>query len=204
MFRYRLGVYIGLSLSLVMIWVGAGCAPAASPQETPDQTSEPTIPSPQPTAGSNRATTSPPATVEGSHNSGEPITPITTQLYMSQIPALQEQVELTFIISASQDAEVIDANLNLPDGAALISGETSWQGALNAGQSYTMAAAIEFQQAGNWTIEGKALSPQGDNNIWGDASYIYVYVAEEGSHLGFETDSNLIEDAEQIATPQSH
>jgi hypothetical protein len=110
---------------------------------------------------------------------------------MSHVPLLQETAELTMTVSATSDASDITAVINLPDGAALVAGEATWQGQLEAGQSQTLKAAIVFHSEGDWILEAKALSPQANGDVWGDASYIYLHVAENASHLGFEPDNNF-------------
>ena len=132
----------------------------------------------------------PPEPVEG-QPSGQPQTPITTKLLMSHVPLLQETAELTFTVSATSDASDITAEILLPDGAALLTGEATWQGQLKAGHSQTLNAVIIFHSEGDWILEAKALSPQPNGDVWGDASYIYLHVAEDASHLGFEPDNNL-------------
>ena len=87
----------------------------------------------------------------------------------------------------------------MPDGASLVSGEVLWEGQLEAGHSQTMEAIIVFHSEGDWILEAKALSPQANGDVWGDASHIYLHVSEDMSHLGFEPDSNF----NNVATPDS-
>ena len=196
-----------------------GCSPEAttpqptSPADKPLNTIVPTSQLPataKPTAQPPDEIEPPPTIealpegpVEGERSPGEPQTPITTKLLLSQVPLLGETAELTFTISTINDASDITAVINLPGGAALVSGETTWEGQLKGGQSQTLHAVIKFHSEGDWILEAKALSPQSTGDVWGDASYIYLHVAEDGSHLGFEPAGNNIEEGVQDTSPPS-
>jgi hypothetical protein len=108
---------------------------------------------------------------------------------------------LTLTITATSDASDITAAINLPGGATLLSGESTWQGELQAGQSQTLNVEIVFHAEGDWPLEGKALSPQPNGDVWGDASYIYLHVAEDASHLGYAPDNNFTDTGDQEAPP---
>ena len=181
-----------LSSVLTIAWLCVGCSSSEVP----------VVPTAPATRLLDRATPSialsPPGPVEG-QPSGQPQTPITTKLLMSHIPLLQETAVLTFTVSATSDVSDITAAIKLPDGATLLSGEATWQGQLEAGQSQTLNAVILFHSEGDWILEAKALSPQANGDVWGDASYIYLHVAEDASHLGFEPDTNFTD----IDTPET-
>jgi len=209
-----------LATALVCVGCSAGNAPllptatATRPLSTPQPTVplpdviKPTVQPPdvtEPTAQPPDVTeppiAAPPAEpIEGQH-SDQPQTPITTKLLLSHVPLLKETAELTFTITTINDTADITAVINLPAGAALLSGETTWQGQLKAGQSQTLHAVIEFHSEGDWILEAKALSPQSNGDVWGDANYIYLHVAQDGSHLGFEPNSNPIESGTQDTSP---
>jgi hypothetical protein len=46
---------------------------------------------------------------------------------------------------------------------------------------------MEFFQEGNWTIEAKARHELDNGDVWGDAAYLYLFVSETASHIGFST-----------------
>jgi|GEM_PF-3509651 len=147
-------------------------APAAATATSP--AAPPPSPSPVP-AG--------PITSEGS---GDTSTPITTRLALSHAPLLEETATLTFTMRSVTPAATTNATITLPSGAKLVSGTLEWQGELAPDEPQTLTATIRFVEEGNWTLEAKALSPQETGDVWGDASYIYLYVSATDSHPGFE------------------
>ncbi len=196
---------IGILLSaLAIAWVLTGCSSSDATVEPTLSDKQPLntpIPALQPTdAPILTIVPTPSGPIEGQH-AGQPVTPIRTNLLMSHVPLLQESVVLTLTVTATSDASDITAAINLPSGATLLSGEPTWQGALQAGQSQTLTVEIAFHAEGDWPLEGKALSPQPNGDVWGDASYIYLHVAEDGSHLGYEPDNNFSDDDPLDAPP---
>lgn len=193
-----------LLYALAIVWVCTGCSSSDAPVQPTLSATRP-LNTPIPTLQPSDATIptiapTPSGPIEG-QSGGLPETPITTKLLMSHVPLLQETVELTLTIAATSDASDISAAITLPDGATLLSGESTWQGKLEAGQSHTLIAAIVFHSVGDWILEAKALSPQANGDVWGDASYIYLNVGEDASHLGFEPDNNFIESGDPDSLP---
>jgi hypothetical protein len=112
-------------------------------------------------------------------------TPITVSLSLSKAPRLNEQAELTFVINANADAPATTAEIILPEGTTLISGDLEWSGALPAHGSHTMTAVIMFVTEGNKTIDGKALYPLEGGDVWGDAAHLYLHTTAESGQVGF-------------------
>jgi len=132
----------------------------------------------------------------------DPSTPITVRLILSKVPQLNELVDLTFIVSSVLDAPNTTATILLPDGAVLVDGDLEWAGDLAANELQILKASFKFITEGNWTIEGKALRPLDNGDVWGDAAYIYLHVSEETSHLGFPTEPPPpSSDAETVPSP---
>jgi hypothetical protein len=134
---------------------------------------------------------SPPAEIEGPIESkpSEASTPITVKLIISKAPRLNEEAELTFIISSMSDAPATKATIVLPEGTDLISGDLEWSGALKAKEPYTMKAMIKFVTEGDKTIEAKALYDLGNGDIWGDAAYLYLNSTADAGRVGFQAES---------------
>jgi hypothetical protein len=117
-----------------------------------------------------------------------PSTPITVRLTLSKAPRLNEQADLTFIINSALEAPGTTATITLPDGAVLVDGDLGWSGDLVPEQPQTLQATIMFEREGNWAIEGKALCPLDNGDVWGDAAYIYLNVTEEAGQVGFSAE----------------
>ena len=122
----------------------------------------------------------------------DPSTPITVKLILSKAPRLNEEADLTFIISSISDAPATNAAIILPEGTELINGDLEWSGALNANESHTMQAVIMFVSEGNKTIEAKALYDLGTGDIWGDAAYLYLNTTVESGQAGFSSEPTRI------------
>jgi len=122
---------------------------------------------------------------------------------MAKVPLLNEEVEITFTFSSALDAPGTTATILLPSGVTLVSGDLEWTGDLEAGDLQTLEAVIQFTQEGNRTIEGKALRTLEGGDSWGDAAYIYLYVSEKSSHVGFDTDRPPDSTEQSISTPPS-
>ena len=185
-----------LSFAFTFAWISAGCTSGDAPVKTSSFVTRPMdtpMPALQPTATLVPTGAAPaPGPIEGqSAGAGQPQTPITTKLLMSHVPMLQEATALTMTITTTLDAPDMTAVISLHDGATLLSGDATWQGQLQAGQIQTLHAVVQFHTEGDWILQAKALSPQPNGDIWGDASTIYLHVAEDASHLGFEPVDNL-------------
>jgi len=122
---------------------------------------------------------------------------------MSKVPLLNEVVELAFTFSSASDAAGTTATILLPNTVTLVSGDLEWAGDLKAGDLQTLEAAIRFTQQGNWTIEARASSALEGGDSWGDAAYIYLYVSEKSSHIGFDTNQPPLSTEQNVPTPPS-
>jgi len=112
-------------------------------------------------------------------------------------------VDLTFNFSSILDAPATKAWIVLPEGTRLLKGDLEWSGDLASNQSQTLSVTFEFIEEGNWTLEGRARHEMENGDVWGDAAYLYLFVSETDSHLGF---SSSIDDlpGEPDATPPSN
>ena len=152
-------------------------------------------PTAEPTVASSVAPTPVVAT------SGIPNTPITVQLILSKLPRLNEPAEVTLVVNAADDAPGTTAEIILPAGAAATTGDLTWTGDIAGGGQHTMHATIVFQQEGNFTVEGKALRPAGNGDVWGDLAAIYLNVTAEAGQLGFSNEPSTPHSGGQAETP---
>ncbi len=140
-------------------------------------------------------------TVESSR-SGDVSSPITVKLILSKAPRLNEEADLTFIISSIYDAPGTQASLTLPEGAVLTSGAATWSGDVKANEPQVLSGRILFTTEGNKIIEAKALCDVASGDRWGDAAYIYLQVTQDAGYVGFPQSPNEIHPAvQQAGTP---
>ena len=111
-------------------------------------------------------------------------TPIEVQLSISKPPALNEAAELTYTVISTVDAPNSAAEITLPDGATLVSGDLTWQGELKADKPISITAEIVFEETGNWAIRAAAKSVIDENNSWSDVDYIYLNVGDTHGTMG--------------------
>lgn len=100
-------------------------------------------------------------------------------LSISEAPALNEVVKLTLTVLFHGDAANTTAQIKLPGGATLLSGNLTWQGDLKAGEPVILSAGIVFREAGRWSIEGVAKAIGTSN-----ADYIYLTVGVDHGEFG--------------------
>lgn len=166
--------------------------PARIVDSTP-QANQGTAPSPLSSPPSFRHTEPPstpspssPMPVGTSIRSSSPSTPLTIHFIMAKAPKLNEPVNVTVTIKSVLDAPDTTASLELPNSAVLVSGTLSFQGNLSENEPARFEAVIKFVAEGNWAIRAVARRVVSQDEVWGDAAYIYLHVGKESSHFGFE------------------
>jgi hypothetical protein len=115
----------------------------------------------------------------------EPSSPIKVNLSISKLPVLDEPVEITCNVSSIDDMPNSTAQIQLSQGASLISGILEWQGDLEANVPISFSAQIVFTKTGHQTIEATARHVIDDNNSWGDIDIIYLDIGSESSTFGW-------------------
>jgi hypothetical protein len=115
----------------------------------------------------------------------EPSSPIKVNLSISKLPVLDEPVKITCNVSSIDDMPNSNAQVQLSQGATLISGNLEWQGDLEANVPISFSAQIVFNETGHQTIEATARHVIDDNNSWGDLDIIYLDIGSEDSTFGW-------------------
>jgi hypothetical protein len=113
--------------------------------------------------------------------------PVNLHLEISKAPRLDEEVILRCVVEAAFDAPHSWARIELPEGAVLVDGKTSWEGDLSKEVPVELQATIKFVEDGNWTIKAVARHDIDETNWWGDTEYIYLYVTQDHGRFGFGT-----------------
>jgi hypothetical protein len=108
-----------------------------------------------------------------------PSLPIGVDLSISNAPALNETAEITCTITSVFDAPNTSAQIILPDGFELVSGELSWQGDIAPNGQESFKFTIKSVKTGNWTIKAKAGYLFGEDGWYGNLDYLYISVSEE-------------------------
>ena len=118
---------------------------------------------------------------------GAPSTPVQVQLFMSQPPVVGAEARIMMEITTAADAPKVNASLELPPGVKVVSGDTSWEGSLDAGESAKFSATIVFEQPGEYTISGIALAPINQDMVYGDQADVFLTIGMDSSHFGLES-----------------
>jgi hypothetical protein len=108
-----------------------------------------------------------------------PSSPIGVDLSISNAPALNATAEITCTITSVFDAPNTSAQIILPDGFKLVSGELSWQGDIAPNGQESFKFTIKSVKTGNWTIEAKAGYLFGEDGWYGNIDDLYISVSEE-------------------------
>ena len=120
-----------------------------------------------------------------------PSTPLQVKLYMSQPPVVGEEAEiLVEVMMVVDDAPEVTAQVELPPGVELVSGETSWTGSLNAGESAEFSATIVFTEPDEYGISAIALAPINPDVVYGGDDAVFLTVGVDSSHFGLESGSD--------------
>ncbi len=142
---------------------------------------------------------------------GVPSTPITLSLHIpSEIELettppnlkLNEIIEITCTVTSIANAPNTTAEIILPKGVDLISGDITWKGDLKANIPISFSAEIKLTETKNLTIEAVARHIIDEENSWGDMDVIYFNYApiveteieiESGAETGIEPEPPSIE-----------
>lgn len=122
--------------------------------------------------------------IGGIYRQGDPL--IITQLYMaiSHPPLLNEPAELLCTAISRNDFPDFKAQVVLPEGAVLVSGNPEWQGDLKAGVPVTLWAKIIFKKTGNWQIDAGAWRWFEGEYSWNVKDSIYLTIGIKHSEFG--------------------
>ena len=116
----------------------------------------------------------------------KPSTGMTTKMFFSNSPEINEPIDFVFTVSTIQDAPNTEVLIALPDDAVVVDGELKWSGDILANESKTFTLTIMFTTLGNKEVVGKAHSEKGPDGVMEDASYIHFYITEDGSFEGWQ------------------
>ena len=198
---HMLGLLMRATLLLALVSVacdggpGMGLPTDAQPTpstERPAATSQPSATASAPakveTARPVPPVTGPTVTPFGSEQA--PSTPILVHLTMPYAPKLDEVVEVSLEIVAYQDAPGTEAEIRVPAGARLVSGNPRWEGDVKAGSPVSLNVTIKFTQEGEYSLSGVALRPVNADMVWGDDDWVYLTVRRDAGFFGSESGSN--------------
>lgn len=87
-----------------------------------------------------------------------PLTEMEVSLSISNAPALNQTAELTCTVTSIKDAPNTMAQIKLPEGFELVSGDLLWRGDVTKSSQKSFNATIKSVKTGNWTIEAIAES----------------------------------------------
>ena len=92
-----------------------------------------------------------------------PLTETEVSLSISNAPALNQTAELTCTVTSTKDAPNSIAQIKLPEGFELVSGDLLWRGDVTKSSRKSFNATIKSVKTGNWTIEAVAESELEDD-----------------------------------------
>jgi hypothetical protein len=120
-----------------------------------------------------------------------PSTPLLVKLTMSRPPAVGDEAGIVVEVMMNlDDAPAVTARVDLPPGVKLVSGATTWEGSLKAGESIRFAATVVFAEPGEYRVSATALAPINPDMIYGDDDAVFLTVGEDASHFGLESGDN--------------
>lgn len=118
---------------------------------------------------------------------------IHTKMVLSDLPELNEPVDLVFTVSTTYDAAPkTNITITLPDDAVVVDGEREWVGDLFPNEPKIIKLTIKFTTLGDKMIKGVAFCEWGPEDVGGDYSAIYFHITEDGGFEGWEFDGTKI------------
>lgn len=140
------------------------------------------------------------ALAQGEQPTGEPVAPIITEpqepivevlpvqisLSPTAYPGVNQPTTVVATLAAAWDMANVTAEIELPEGAALIEGQTQWAGSLKAGEATSFAATIVFSQSGNLGVRGRVLATESEDASYSDVTYAYFNVDAEAGAAGLD------------------
>jgi hypothetical protein len=116
----------------------------------------------------------------------EPSSPLQVTLYISHAPLLNEIVEVICTISSLVSCPNSTAEVRLPDGATLVSGNLTWEGDVEpGGEPVSFSTEIVFHKTGHWKIEGVVRYMYNETSGWSDLDTIYLNIGADHSEFGW-------------------
>jgi hypothetical protein len=118
------------------------------------------------------------------------------QLKMAQAPPLGTPADLVWTVKQSSQHSLKNnttANITLPEGTALISGNLTWTGHLEPGQSLSFITSIVFTTVGRKTIEGEVFNHIDEHNTLGDGDCLYLHIHTDKSRFGRDPEPPLLQ-----------
>ncbi len=155
------------------------------PSTSPSVAASVASPTPQPSVTRQASITASPEAVGTSIHSSSPSTPLLINFTMAKAPKVSEPVSIKVTVRSVLDAPNTTANLDLPAAVSMISGTSSFKGDLKKNEPVTFEAVIRFMSEGDWTVRAVAKRVVSQDEIWGDAAYIYLNVGRDSGHFGF-------------------
>ncbi len=124
-----------------------------------------------------------------------PSSPMKLDISISRIPSLGETAKITAMISyVNNESLNTTAQIKIPEGFELISGDPIWNGTLK--RSFEFDIGVRAIKVGNWAIEGIARTPPTGESFFGGRDFIYISV---GRYISYTRESPFPKKSEPCA-----
>lgn len=97
-----------------------------------------------------------------------------TNWSITPAPIVGQVATLHIEFSSTEDEDDVRINIALPAGVSLVSGSTTWQGALSANQTRLHDLSIRVLSAGDWPLIISAVSQLSTDSSYGDSKFLYL------------------------------
>jgi len=168
-FNHRRSVFIICLIGTLLL---GACGSSVSPNEIPPSPAVVPVTTVAPIAPLDQAGAEPVTA------SGDASTPLQITLSLARTPQLGAEVDATLTIRTARAVPQVTATLMLPEGVTVISGETTWQGDLDAEQSVTLQSRLRFTTGGNLELSGHTRHEFENGDVWADLATIYLNLPE--------------------------
>lgn len=119
-------------------------------------------------------------------------TPLAVRLLAGMTPRVNEAINVVLEVYAYEAVPGVQAEIQLPVGAALLGGNTQASFDLAAGETRRLTASIVFPQPGEYAITGRALSVISPDLTYGDVDALYLTVGHQVAAVGLVSQEGVV------------
>jgi len=122
-----------------------------------------------------------------------PSTPLVVRLRASATPRLGQPFTLELQVHAYRSAPGTQVHFELPEGAVVVSGDSSTTLDLAAGETRSLIIVAELTKTGQNEIDGKAFRQVSPGESWGDLDQLFFTMGQDRSRVGYKTSTGNVE-----------
>lgn len=130
-----------------------------------------------------------------------PSSPMNVSLSFSEPPLLNTPVNLVLAVTTRTNAENTTAQITLPDGFELVSGDLTWKGSIDENEEIRVSVVVKAVRVGYFKISASAWNSYGGMSGFGNVDAVYVEVTSTTAVIGSRPTNTWYEPTMMAAIP---